>query len=129
MGCRTYLKIYLHEDNLHQDEKRYYEAYEACNWNSVEEIMQLKKLASEVSDMWNESFKMTLDPLPSCKSMEFRGEKYYAPDDCYSREEDLHYEKRNIAPDFFLVLFAPEEYRNGVYHNGKLYKGHQWKII
>jgi hypothetical protein len=122
MGYRAYLNIYLHEGKVHEDEKRYYEAYLNCNWDSTEEQQKLIELAKEVKHVWNENYDYMPNQMPSCQHVTLDGKSYYAPDSSFSQEEDLQYARKNNAPDSFLVLFSKEEYKDNFKgQTGKMY--------
>lgn len=112
MGYRTYLKVYLYEKLLHEDERRFYETYRKSNKDSDEEYEQLKQLAKKISHVWNENFCDDMVGVPVGDFLNYKGKLYICPDSCYSQERDLFYERKSDVPDCFLILFSKEEYRN-----------------
>jgi hypothetical protein len=112
MGYRTYLKVYLYEKLLHEDERRFYETYRKSNKDSDEEYEQLKQLARKISHVWNENFCDDMVGVPIGDFLNYKGKLYISPDSCYSQERDLFYERKSDVPDCFLILFSKEEYRN-----------------
>lgn len=127
MGNRSHLIAYFKEDVFSEKERKYYTEYMNSKLDN-EGIKKLLMLAKEVKDVWNDNFEYFGDnDIPSCDVLKVNGNIYFAPNTCYSKTLGFHWEKRNTVPDYFLILFSPEEYkdrheiRGHIYGNNRFY--------